>query len=183
MRVEEGRARYTECPYYSSVNIINNLRPVNYTGRDITGQKYDLVLLPLPGETSARKFILPFRPDITEKYDIKKGDVVIGRPAGAGCPVQHVIRVMSSDHITGVIMGHVVGPEHARGKEVKDVKEYHMVGFEGMASVIDRRPEFGKRYYFMPGSCMMHRTHTGLVSMIIERDYGTQIKLEDIIIV
>ena len=156
-----------------------------YTGTDVAGQRYDFVLLPLPGETSARKFILPFRPDITERFEIKKDDIVTGRPAGAGCPVQHVIRVISADMVTGVITGHVVGPEHSREKDannVKDVKEYHMLGFEGMASVVNERPEFGRRHYFLPGSCMMHRAHTGLVSMVIERPYGTQIRIEDIII-
>ena len=183
IRVKEGRAEYTECPFcHDDAGKKNATLTASYSGTDILGQPYDFVLLPLPGETSARKSVLPFRPDITERYGIKKGDVVIGRPAGAGCPVQHVLRVVSADHDTGVITGHVVGPAYARSGDVKDVKEYHMLGFEGLAHVLNRAPEFGRRHHFLPGSCMMDRAHTGLVSMLIERPYGTQIRIEDIII-
>jgi len=183
MLIAEGRARYTECPFYHDDDELKKgLLGARYSGKDILGQSYDFVILPLPGESSARKSILPFRPDITERYGIKKGDIVMGRPAGAGCPVQHVLRVTSADYITGVIVGHVVGPEYARHGDVKDVKEYHMLGFEGLASVVKERPEFGRRHYFLPGSCMMQRAHTGLVSMVIEKPYGTQIRIEDIII-
>jgi uncharacterized Fe-S cluster-containing protein len=119
---------------------------------------------------------------MTERMNIVPGDIVLGRPAGAGCPVQHVIKVIRSDNITGVITGHVVGPQFARTGDVKDVKEYHMLGFEGIASEKRKEPQFGKRHYFLPGSCMMHRAHTGLVSMLIEKPYGTQIRIEDIII-
>ena len=183
MRVAEGRSRLTECPFYPKETSFNTELPsAKYSGNDVLGQPYDFVILPLPGEMSARKSILPFRPDITEKFEIKKGDVVTGRPAGAGCPVQHVLRVTSADYVTGVITGHVVGPKYAREGDVKDVKEYHMLGFEGVASVINGKPEFGKRHYFLPGSCMMQRAHTGLVSMVIEKPYGTQIKIENIII-
>jgi uncharacterized Fe-S cluster-containing protein len=183
MRVAEGRARYADCPFYLGPDDTDSVPLTSkYSGTDILGQTYDFVLLPLPGETSARKTILPFRPDITERYEISRGDIVTGRPAGAGCPVQHVIRVTSADPVTGTITGHVVGPDRARDGIVKDVKEYHMLGFEGIASVINRKPEFGRRHYFLPGSCMMQRAHTGLVSMVIERPYGTQVRVEDIII-
>ena len=182
IRLKEGRAKYTDCPFYMKASENSGPLPFSYSGTDITGQPYDFVLLPLPGETSAKKIILPFRPDITEKYEVKKGDIVTGRPSGAGCPVQHVLRVTSADYITGVITGHVVGPEYARDKDVKNVKEYHMLGFEGVASAVRKEPEFGKRHYFLPGSCMMNRAHTGLVSMVIDKPYGTHIKISDIII-
>jgi uncharacterized Fe-S cluster-containing protein len=183
MRLKEGRVRPADCPFHKEGNPILSVADSNvYTGTDIIGQPYDFIISPLPGEPSARKIVLPFRPDMTEKMNISPGDIVLGRPAGAGCPVQHVIRVMRTDNITGVITGHVVSPQFARDGIVKDIREYHMLGFEGIASEKRKEPQFGKRHYFLPGSCMMHRAHTGLVSMVIEKPYGTQIRIEDIII-
>lgn len=181
MRLREGRVRETDCPFHGAVTS-DVLEGATYSGSDVISQKYDFVIAPLPGEPSARKIILPFRPDMTERMEVVKGDIVLGRPAGAGCPVQHVIRVLNADYVTGVITGHVVGPAFSRNGEVKDMKEYHMLGFEGMAVNRIKEPEFGRRHYFLPGSCMMHRAHTGLVSMVIDRPYGTQVRLEDIII-
>ena len=153
-----------------------------YSGKDITGQEYDFILEPLPGEPSARKIVLPFRPDIVDKLDIVRGDIVTGRPAGAGCPVQHVIKVLECDRLTGVITGFVVGPAYSRGKEVKDVSMYHMLGFEGKARVVRKEPGFGLRQPFLPGSCMMDRAHTGLVNMVIRKPWGIHVRVEDIVI-
>ena len=182
-RLKRGDAGYSDCPF-SAVEYESTVMQHHhdYSGRDIIGQPYDFVLMPLPNEVSARKIVLPFRPDTTERYNITAGDIVFGRPAGAGCPIQHVIRVIKSDHETGVITGHVVSPIFVREGTMKDIKEYHMLGFEGMASHISREPEFGRRHSFLPGFCMMNRAHTGMVSMVIDRPYGIQVRLENIII-
>lgn len=184
MRIREGRAKFTDCPYYRDVNEIPSigLTGATYSGKDVLDQSYDFVIAPLPNEHSARKIVLPFRPDMTERMEVVKGDIVLGRPSGAGCPVQHVIKVLEADYITGKITGHVVGPSFSRECDVKDLKEYHMLGFEGLAINKFKEPEFGRRHYFMPGSCMMHRAHTGLVSMVIDKPYGTHVRLEDIVI-
>jgi len=98
-RLEEGSADLDLCPFYSSENIIGQdnimilknseilARTATYSGIDVTGKEYDFVLLPFPDEPSARKFIVPFRADLVELWGIKKGDLVIGRPAGPGCPL------------------------------------------------------------------------------------------------
>ena len=156
--------------------------PFNYSGVDVVGQRYDFVVRSLPGEPSARKIVLPFRPDMVERMDIKRGDIVTGRPAGAGCPVQHVIRVLDADWVTGVITGHVVGPAFSRNSEVKDVREYHMLGFEGEAVPISAEPRFGVRHSFLPGFCMMDRAHTGLVNMVIRKPWGIHVRVEDVVI-
>ena len=41
---------------------------------------YDFILKAIGNEISARKIVRPFRPDLIEKLDIKKGDIVVGRP-------------------------------------------------------------------------------------------------------
>ncbi|MDR1405347.1 MAG: Fe-S cluster protein [Candidatus Methanoplasma sp.] len=171
------------CPFFAVKNPVPEINMLQrYSGSDVVGQKYSFVVQPLPGEPSARKIVLPFRPDLVDKWNIVKGDIVIGRPAGAGCPVQHVLRVLDADRDTGVITGHVVGPSYSRGKEVKDVKAYHMLGFEGKALPITEEPQFGKRFTFLPGLCMLDRAHTGLVNMVIKKPWGIQIRIEDIII-
>ncbi|UAL08323.1 MAG: Fe-S cluster protein [Candidatus Methanogranum gryphiswaldense] len=183
LRIREGKTGPEICPFFSSKEKISDVKMIqSYSGVDVVGQHYSFVMQPIPGEISARKIILPFRPDLVEKWSIVKGDIVVGRPAGAGCPVQHVIRVMEADEVTGVIKGHVVGPSFSRGKDVKDVVAYHMLGFEGMAVPITEEPQFGKRYNFLPGFCMMDRSHTGLVNMVIKKPWGLNVRVEDIII-
>ncbi|HJK15283.1 MAG TPA: Fe-S cluster protein, partial [Methanocorpusculum sp.] len=111
------------------------------------------------------------------------GDIVTGRPTGAGCPVQHVIKVLEADPMSGLITGHVVGPAFARGNDnVIDLRHYHMIGFEGVANVVRRTPEFGLRMPFLPGVCMMHRTHTGVVNMIMQKSYGLHVRVEGVVI-
>lgn len=172
------------CPFYrvGSPVASGDAAPFNYSGVDVVGQRYDFVIRSLPGEPSARKIVLPFRPDMVERMDIRRGDIVTGRPAGAGCPVQHVIRVLDADMVTGVITGHVVGPAYSRGREVKDVKGYHMLGFEGEAVPITREPQFGVRHSFLPGFCMMDRSHTGLVNMVLKKPWGIHVRVEDVVI-
>lgn len=179
-----GTARRESCPFYrkSASPVSSDEVPFNYSGVDIVGQRYDFVITSLPGEPSARKVVLPFRPDMVERMDIGRGDIVTGRPAGAGCPVQHVIKVLDADWVTGVITGHVVGPAYSRGREVKDVREYHMLGFEGRAVPLAREPQFGVRQSFLPGFCMMDRAHTGLVNMVIKKPWGVHVRVEDVVI-
>jgi len=68
------------------------------------------------GEPSARKFIVPFRADLVEKWDIRPGALVTGRPAGPGCPIVHALRVLAANPVTGVLECHTVGPLAARKK-------------------------------------------------------------------
>ena len=183
-KMDAGSIGPERCPFYKreDASDIPLLRDTVYSGVDVVGQEYDFVLEPLPGEPSARKIVLPFRPDIVDKLDIVKDDIVVGRPAGAGCPVQHVIKVLECDRVTGVITGFVVGPAYARGKDVKDVKMYHMLGFEGRARTIKKEPGFGLRQPFLPGFCMMDRSHTALVNMVIKKPWGIHVRVENVVI-
>ncbi|MDR2944102.1 MAG: hypothetical protein LBU81_03335 [Methanosarcinales archaeon] len=174
----------SDCVFYKTPQTIAQPISVSsYSGTDVTGTPYDFVIHAFPNEPSARKIILPFRADLTERLDIRPNDIVLGRPAGAGCPVQHVIRVRDADLVTGVITGCVVSPAEARGNpDVKDVKMYHMIGFEGRAQIITKPPEFGKRYSFLPGFCMMHRAHSGLVNMVLNKPSGIHVRVEGVIV-
>lgn len=183
--VTAGTKQNTACPYYTAPhqNCCGSFSDAAYTGTDVCGAPYDFVLTAFPGEPSARKIVLPFRPDLVEKLDISPGDIVTGRPTGAGCPVQHVIRVLEADPVTGLITGHVVGPAFSRNNpDLIDLKMYHMIGFEGVAQIVRRTPAFGVRHPFLPGVCMMHRTHTGIVNMVMQKSYGIHVRVEGIVI-
>ncbi len=184
LRMVRARQKtYSDCPYYDEQRAgQKHESPTEavYPGRDILGHAYDFVLNPLPGEISARKIVLPFRSDMVEKMDIKKGDCVLGRPMGSGCPIPHVLQVIKAELVTGLLYTWVVGPKYSREQEVKDVIAYHMIGFEGIAGMIRHEPSFGCRVTFMPGFCMMSLNHTGLVNMVLEKSSGLHVRLEDI---
>lgn len=173
---------YEDCPFYrkDQPRQEDYVKEAQYGTEDVLGHPYDFILGPLPGEISARKIVLPFRADLVDKMGIRKGDYVLGRPMGAGCPVPHVLQVVEADPITGVLETWVVGPKVSRANAIKDVKAYHMIGFQGMAERIRRMPAFGCRVTFLPGFCMMNLNHTGLVNMLLEKQEGVHVRVEDI---
>ncbi len=178
--VAAGEKEKSDCPFYEEPHESSGLTEGEYSGKDVVGQAYDFVLLPLPGEPSARKIILPFRPDLVERWDIRRGDIVLGRPMGAGCPIQHVLSVIGANPVTGVLTCHTVGPHRARNAEVKEIQAYHVVGFEGMAAVTGKPPGFALRQFFLPSYCMMQRAHTGVVMMVLQKSSGLHVRVEDI---
>lgn len=179
----QRRKEYADCPFYQRDKAGRDNQTgqsANYGEKDVLGNSYDFVLTPLPGEISARKIVLPFRSDLVEKMAIQTGDIVLGRPMGAGCPVPHVLQVIEADWQTGLLTTWVVGPQFSRDQTVKDLNAYHMIGFEGLASHIRKQPEFGHRMTFLPGFCMMNLNHTGLVNLVLQQAAGLHLRLEDI---
>ncbi|MBP2133543.1 putative Fe-S cluster-containing protein [Methanomicrobium sp. W14] len=192
-KVLSGEKNYSDCPFFEvSAGEKDGCEQsgvfpsgADYTGYDILKKPYDFVIHPFPGEPSARKIILPFRPGITEKMKIEKGDIVLGRPQGAGCPVQHVLRVIDADILTGLISSHVISPLEARKNPdaVKEIRAYHIIGFEGLAQTVMAEPVFGRRQRFLPGFCMMNLGHTGVVNFVAEDKSGVHVRVEDIRII
>lgn len=180
MLLSRGEKVQEDCPFRGECAGSTPPRDTAYSGIDVCGKPYDFIIGPLGDEPSARKIILPFRADLVERWNIKKGDIVLGRPMGAGCPVQHVLRVIDANPVTGVLTCHTISPLNARNGEVKEVQAYHVIGFEGIATVIKRAPEFGRRQPFLPSFCMMHLAHTGVVNMVLERSTGLHVRVEDI---
>ncbi|MDD4126107.1 Fe-S cluster protein [Methanomicrobium antiquum] len=180
--VEKNMKSYDDCPYYSRNNEIN-VSDAAYCGTDIAGYKYDFVLRPFPDEPSARKYIVPFRADLVEKWDIKRGDLVTGRPAGPGCPVYHALRVLSANTVTGVLECHTVGPLAARKEDSHDIQAYQVHAFEGIAETLIHPPTIGLRQRFLPGFCMLDLSHTAVVNMVMNKKYGMHVRLEDIRII
>ena len=179
--VREGEKDLLDCIFYSTDLAPSRFESeTRHTGRDILGTEYDFILEPLPGEVSARKIVLPFRPDLVEKWEIVPGDIVVGRPTGAGCPVQHVLSVIRANPVTGLLTCLVVGPRASRGGGFKEIEAYHIVGFEGISRTVRREPTFGMRQRFLPGSCMMNLAHTGVVNMVLAQSSGLHVRVENI---
>lgn len=174
---------FGDCPFYGLEETGRAKEAgggANYTGSDVLGHPYEFVLAPLGGEISARKIILPFRPELVHILEIKRDDRLLGRPMGAGCPIPHVLQVIKVDPLTGVLETWVVGPRDAREGKVKNIAAYFMLGFEGMATEIRREPMVGCRATFLPGFCMMALNHTGLVNMVLAKEDGLHVRVEDI---
>ena len=179
--VQEGEKDLLDCIYYSTETPLSRFEgEACHTGRDILGVEYDFILDPLPGEISARKIVLPFRPDLVEAWEIVPGDIVVGRPTGAGCPVQHVLSVTHTNPVSGLLTCQVVGPQASRGGGFKEIEAYHIIGFEGIGRTVRREPIFGMRQRFLPGYCMMNLAHTGVVNMILAKESGLHVRVEDV---
>lgn len=179
--VRQGEKDLPDCVFYRTGTAASRFEGgALHSGRDVLGMEYDFIIDPLPGEVSARKIILPFRPDLVERWGIVPGDIVVGRPAGAGCPVQHVLSVIHASPVSGLLTCVVVGPQASRGGGFKDVEAYHIVGFEGICLPVRREPVFGMRQRFLPGYCMMNLAHTGVVNMVLAKSAGLQVRVEDI---
>lgn len=179
LSIENGKRRLNDCPFYNNNNVYKETI-VEEDHLDIHNNVYDFVLKAIADDPSARKIIHPFRVDLIEKLNIQAGDIVIARPVGAGCPVTHVLKVYEVDELAGLLYTWVVGPKYSRGKEVKDIKAYSMVGFEGIAEQIIYPPEVGRTSAFMPGFCMLRLTHYGLVNKVYNTKEGLLVRIEDI---
>ena len=182
--MENGEKKAEDCPFYKedllSEGCTGPGRDAFYPGNDVSGRPYDFVLGPIGSEPSARKIILPFRSDLVERWNIVAGDIVLGRPMGAGCPIQHILRVIDANPVTGVLTCHTIGPRAAREGTLKEIQAYHVIGFEGLATVVGKPPAFGLRQPFLPSFCMMDTAHTGFVCMVLGTAEGQQVRVEDI---
>ncbi len=179
VHLEKGEKSPSDCPYYDSKENDRYL-DAPHSGTDVLGNQYDFVLRPLPGEPSARKFIVPFRADLVERWNVSPGDLVIGRPAGPGCPLYHALRVLSANPITGVLECHTLGPLTARNEASHDVQAYHVHAFEGLADIVHKEPVLGMRQRFLPGYCMLGLSHTAVVNTVLKKRDGVHVRLEDI---
>ena len=114
--------------------------------------------------------------------EVKIGDVLVGRPAAAGCPVSHCgIVVAKPDCFNGLVEWQVVGPMAGR-EQGKDIGMYTPVAYEGLALFPRTEILFGMRYFFLPRYCMLQARHSGLVNMLSKTPEGIYVRLEGIIL-
>lgn len=178
----QGKKVLEDCPYYPR-RPGTAAQPALPTreDRDILGFDYDFLVRPFPDEPSARRYIQPLRADLTERWGIRPGDILRGRPVEPSCPIQHVLRVISVDPVTGILACHTVGPAVARaGARVHDIRAYHEIGFEGVAGIVRHEPVVGFRMRFLPAHCMRQLVHSGVVQMVLNKSFGIHVLIEDI---
>lgn len=154
----------------------------NIPWKDILGREYDFILDRFPAEPGPRETILPFNPANVERLEIKKDDILYGRPAWAGCPVTHCGLVMETpDYFNGLIEWCVIGPIEARERGI-NIGYYNPIAYEGLVQYSNKDLQFGRRYYFLPRYCMLQSRHSGLLNVLAKTNEGTRVRLEGIIL-
>jgi uncharacterized Fe-S cluster-containing protein len=152
--------------------------PVSW--RDMLEREFDFVLEQFPDDPGPRETILPYNPGNVERLGIKRGDILRGRPAAVGCPVTHVGTVVEDpDCFNGLIVWCVVGPLAVRGTAT-DIGVYTPVAYEGI--VHRRRVDIpiGRRYLFLPQTCMLQSRHSGVATAVAKRGEALRVRLEGI---
>jgi len=152
--------------------------------KDSLGREYDFLLETFPGDPGPRETILPHNPMMTRELEIKKGDILIGRPLGmsCGCPITHCGVVMDVDYRTGVIVWCVTGPLANRGKEPKDLGYYSAQAYEGIVRETQKELKIGMRYWYLPHRCMLQWRHSGMVIFMNKTKEGVRVRIEGIMI-
>jgi len=148
--------------------------------KDSLGREYDFILDTFPNEPGPRETIIPHNPIVTRELEIKKGDILIGRPLGisCGCPITHCGFVMNVDYKTGVIVWCVTGPLGPRAGEHKDLGYYSAQAYEGLITETNKEIKVGMRYWFLPHRCMLQWRHSGLINFVNKTKTGLQIRIE-----
>ena len=150
------------------------------TWLDSLGREYDFILDTFPNEPGPRETILPHNPLLTREMEIKKGEILIGRPLGmsCGCPITHCGIVTDVDPKTGVIVWCVTGPLGPRHGQHKDIGYYSAEAYEGLVKSTNKELKIGMRYFFMPHRCMLQWRHSGLINFINKNKQGTSVRIE-----
>lgn len=158
------------------------------TWKDSLDRDFDFILDSLPGDPGPREVMKLHNPALTEKLDIKVGDIILGRPLGmsCGCPVTHCGIVMDVHELTGVITWCVTGPLGPRNKGFKDIGFYSAEAYEGIVIKTNKELKIGMRYWFMPHKCMLQWRHSAIINFInkvnVNGNILPQIRLEGLLI-
>jgi len=152
--------------------------PVSW--RDMLDREFDFVLEQFPGDRGPRETILPFNPGNVERLGIRKGDILRGRPAAVGCPVVHVGEVVEDpDYFNGLVVWCVVGPLAARAAAI-DIGSYTTVAYEGIVHRTRVDIPIGRRYFFLPQTCMLQSRHSGVATAAAKHGAALRVRLEGI---
>lgn len=154
------------------------------TWKDTLGREFDFILDLFPHEPGPRETIRLHNPMLTRELDVRKGDILIGRPLGmsCGCPITHCGVAMDVDKKTGVIVWCVTGPLNPRQQGYKDLGYYSAEAYEGLVRETRSEIKVGMRYWFMPHKCMLQWRHSGLINFVNKTPNGLQIRLEGLLI-
>jgi uncharacterized Fe-S cluster-containing protein len=153
--------------------------------KDNLQRDFDFVLDCFENEPGPKETILPYNPALVKELEIKKGDILIGRPMGmsCGCPITHCGVVTDVDPRNGVIYWCVTGPLRPRSEGFKDIGFYVSQAYEGLIKETKVPIQLGMRYWFLPRRCMLQWRHSGLVNAITKmKDGYLKIRIEGLLI-
>jgi len=182
--VRENPASISRCPHIGDKPAVkrseekSSLPPVSW--KDHLDRDFDFILDTFPGEIGPRETMLPFNPANVEKLQLKKGDIIYGRPGwiSCGCPVTHAgVIVEEPDYFNGTVVWCIVGPMAAREKGI-NIGYYNTTAYEGVVNSSRVELQIGRRYYFQPRYCMLQWRHCGLVNSIGKTPHGTRVRIE-----
>jgi len=147
---------------------------------DALDREYEFILEPFPEDPGPREVIIPLNPANVEKLAIKKGDILYGRPSMVGCPVTHVgVVVEEPDYLNGIIVWCVVGLLAARERG-REIGQYSIIAYEGIVRHHRKELQIGRRYHFLPRTCVMMSRHSGVISALAKRPNGMRVRVEGI---
>ncbi|MDD4033246.1 MAG: (Fe-S)-binding protein, partial [Bacteroidales bacterium] len=153
--------------------------------KDSVKRDFDFILDVFDGEPGPKETILPYNPALVKDLNVKKGDVMIGRPMGmsCGCPVTHCGVVSDVDARNGVIYWNVTGPLRPRSEGFIDIGFYVSQAYEGIIKESREEIKLGRRYWFLPRRCMLQWRHSGLVNAVTKlKDGSYKVRIEGLYI-
>lgn len=152
---------------------------------DSLKRDFDFILDCFENEPGPKETILLYNPTLVKELDIKKGDILVGRPMGmsCGCPVTHCGITTDVDPKNGVVYWCVTGPLKPRSEGFKDIGFYVSQAYEGVIKESKVPIQLGMRYWFLPRRCMLQWRHSGLVNAITKmKDGNLKIRVEGLLI-
>jgi uncharacterized Fe-S cluster-containing protein len=150
--------------------------------QDSFGREFDFYLEKFPDDPGPKEIIHPFNVSLIKELGLKKGDIIIGRPMAAGCPVTHCGQIESIDTISGLICWHIVGPLVARNKPLIDIGSYSPQAFEGIVKETRAELKIGMRYNWMPRYCMIQWRHSGLITAMTKKGSELIVRIEGVML-
>ena len=153
--------------------------------KDSLKRDFDFILDCFENEPGPKETILLYNPALVKELEIKKGDVLVGRPMGmsCGCPVTHCGVATDVDPRNGVVYWCVTGPLRPRSEGFKDIGFYVSEAYEGLVKESKVPVQLGMRYWFLPRRCMLQWRHSGLVNAITKmKDGSLKIRVEGLLI-
>jgi uncharacterized Fe-S cluster-containing protein len=159
---------------------IQNADASTHNWKDAMGREFDFILDSFDANDGPRETIHLFNGQMIKNLNLKKGDIIIGRPMAAGCPVTHCGKIMEIDERSGLIDWCVVGPLAVRGKPLLDIGSYGPVAFDGLIKEAKTEPKIGMRYYWLPRSCMLQWRHCGIIAALAKTENGYKTRIEGV---
>lgn len=179
-----GKKSKTPAPV-SCISCGSNAMGIKMDWKDNLGREFDFILDCFENEPGPKEIILPYNPALVKDLQVKKGDVMIGRPMGmsCGCPVTHCGVVTGVDARNGVIFWCVTGPLKPRSEGFIDIGYYVSQAYEGLIRESKTPIKLGMRYWFLPRRCMLQWRHSGLVNAITkQKDGSLKVRIEGLLI-